>query len=326
MLSRIAESLFWLGRYLERADDTSRILEVNIQHLLEAPSINETLSCKILMAAMGTIPAPGDLDSSMVLETLAFDQANPSSVASSLAAARTNARGVSETISSEIWWALNSTYNALNEHIRLARISGPHVFFRYVRERSALLAGLIESTMSRDDAWRFLLLGRSLERADMIARLLDAELSAAGDDIDWVLMLRSCSAHEAFLRNYSREPDPVLAAEFLVLDRLFPRSIFRALTVAEECLEALDSDYTRAGRYHEARRRIGLIRAGLEHRRVQELFPELHRHLRSVQEGCAASAQAITARYFRNAVVFDWRPEGAGLETVLLNNPGMMEL
>jgi uncharacterized alpha-E superfamily protein len=318
MLSRIAESLFWIGRYIERAEDTARILDVNIHHLLEAPTVDEASSCQILLEAMG-VPLPEDevIDSRIATDLLAFDEGNPSSIVASLTAARANARGVSEAISSEMWEALNATYNALPGQIGLGRRVGPYGFFRFVRERAAIMAGLTESTMSHDDAWRFLVLGRSLERTDMLARLLATGLNAGGlGDVDWVIMLRSCSAHEAFLRTYSREPDPTRAAEFLVLDRLFPRSIFCALATAEECLAELDPVSTRAGTYNEARRVLGLVRTGLEYRRIDELLSDLPGVLRTVQAGCAATSAAIAARYFRHANAIEWMAEGTGLESV----------
>jgi uncharacterized alpha-E superfamily protein len=171
--------------------------------------------------------------------------------------------------------------------------------------------------MSRDDAWRFLVLGRSLERIDMLARLLATGLaSGEPEEVDWVIMLRSCSAHEAFLRTYSREPEPMLAAEFLLLDRLFPRSIFCTLSTAEDCLAELDPVSNRAGNYNEPRRVLGRLRGGLEYRRIQDLLPELPLQLRALQAGCAATSAAIAARYFRQAAAIEWMPEGTGLDQV----------
>jgi len=318
VLSRIAESLYWIGRYVERAEDTARILDVHVHHLLEAPSADIASTCRVLLDAMGTDAPDGPLDARRVTELLGLDPANSSSIVTSLAAARNNARGVSEAISSEIWEALNSTYNALPAQVGLARRGGLYSFFRFVRERSAVVAGLTDSTMGRDDAWRFLVLGRSLERTDMLARLLATGISAVdARDVDWVVLLRSCSAHEAFLRTYSREPDPLLAAEFLVLDRLFPRSVFCALRVAEQCLEELDPRPSRSGPADEARRRMGLVRAGLEFRSIEDLIDDLPERLRSVQEGCSAANAAIAARYFRHPGPIEWMPEGTGLAPTL---------
>src|SRR3981081_1885196 len=234
VLSRIAESLFWIGRYIERAEDTARIVDVHIHRLLEGPGVDEAAACASLLGVMG-VPLPqGSLEASRVVELLAFDEDNRSSIVSSLRASRATARGAREAISSEMWEALNATYHALASGVALGSSVGPHGFFRFVKERAAVIAGLADSTMSRDDAWRFLVLGRSLERVDMIARLLSSRLQQETDDAAGVIVLRSCSAHEAFLRTYRREANQQLVVEFLLLDRLFPRSMFCALSTAEE--------------------------------------------------------------------------------------------
>ncbi len=322
MLSRIAESVFWIGRYIERAEDTARILDVHIHHLLEGPLVDEATACANLLTAMGVAPAASvtgrrALDARTATEILAFDEAQPTSIVSSLAAARANARGVREAISSEMWEALNATYNAIPGQVSLGREVGPYAFFRFVRERAAIMVGLTDSSMSRDDAWRFLVLGRSLERVDMLARLLSTGLQpGADDDVDWTVMLRSCSAHEAFLRTYSREPEPKLAAEFLVLDRLFPRSIFRAVSTAESCLAELDPRSNRAGMPDEGRRILGLVRTNLEFRRIEDLLADLPEQLRGVQAGCSAASASLAGRYFRQTNPVAWTVEGTGLDVV----------
>jgi uncharacterized alpha-E superfamily protein len=312
MLSRIAESLYWIGRYIERAEDTARILDVHIHHFLDGPTVDEAAVCRDLLKAMGVAYADSlPLDASVVTELLAFDDTNPSSIVSSLTAARANARGVSEAISSEMWEALNTTYNALPGQVGLGRSVGPYGFFRYVRERAAVVAGLTDSTMSRDDAWRFLVLGRSLERVDMVSRLLGTGLAAPeADSSDWVVLLRSCSAHEAFLRTYRREPEPALASQFLLLDRLFPRSIFSSVSTAEECLASLDPTSQRSGTHDEARRILGLVRTNLEFSRPGDLLARLPDHLYAVQTGCSEANATLAARYFRHTTLVSWRVEG----------------
>lgn len=316
MLSRIAESLFWIGRYVERAEDTARILDVHIHHLLEAPLASETEICRSLLAVMGVSLPVEELESvsaRRVTDILAFDPANPSSIVSSLIAARVNARSVSEAISSEMWEALNVTYNGLPTQLDISGHTAPYAFFRFVRERAAIIAGLTESTMSRDDAWRFMVLGRSLERVDMLTRLLAAAVS--GPEPDWVVLLRSCSAHEAFLRSYRREPEPTLAAEFLLLDRLFPRSLFHALQEAEDCLAELDPRSGRAGMPDEARRVLGHFRTSLEFRRIEDLIEDLPGLLLSLQKGCKAVSAALAARYFRQTSPIEWSVEVVAVET-----------
>ncbi|HTJ75070.1 MAG TPA: alpha-E domain-containing protein [Acidimicrobiales bacterium] len=309
MLSRIAESLYWVGRYVERAEDTARILDVHVHRSLEDPSVEEDAACRALLAVMGVAP-PAEpvepVDTPAMLALLGFDTASPTSIAGALVAARENARSARDSISSEMWECLNATYNALPEVI--ARVVGgsPHAFFSYVKERAAILAGLADSTMSRDDGWRFLVLGRSLERVDMTARLLSASFSETSGPAEWVTTLRCCSAHEAFLRTYRRRIEPDLVAEFLLLDRLFPRSCFHALGQAEECLAELQPGASRAGFEDEARRVLGRARTELEFRRVHELIADLPSHLLALQAACAQAGEAVAGRFFRQGTPLEW--------------------
>ena len=129
-----------------------------------------------------------------------------------------------------------------------------------MRERAATVNGLAESTMSHDDGWRFLVLGRSLERVDMTARLLATRALAADHAPSWTTLLRACGADETFLRTYRGALDADHVAEFLLLDRLFPRSVFAALVEAERCLLALEPDIARAGVGDPSRRIVGRVR------------------------------------------------------------------
>jgi uncharacterized alpha-E superfamily protein len=312
VLSRIAESLYWVGRYAERAEDTARILDVHVHRSLEDPSVEEDSACRGLLAVMGLAPPDQPIDTSALIEMLGFDRGSPTSSAGALVAARENARSARDSISSEMWECLNATYNALPGVI--ARVSGgsPHAYFAYVKERAAILAGLADSTMSRDDGWRFLVLGRSLERVDMTARLLTASFGDAAGPSEWVTTLRSCSAHEAFLRTYRRRVEPDLVAEFLLLDRLFPRSAFHALGQAEECLAELQPGASRSGLDDEARRILGRARTELEFRRVHELIADLPAYLCSLQAACSEAGDAVARRFFRQSAPLEWSLEVVG--------------
>ena len=303
MLSRIAESLYWIGRYVERAEDTARILDVQFHRLLEDPWIDEDSAWRALLAVMGATPTEtAPIDARAICDLIAYDRTNPSSIVGALTAARDNARGAREAIPSEMWEGLNATWYAIGDEVRKATTMGPHGFFRYVKERASIISGLADSTLSRDDGWRFLILGRSLERADMTARLLSARWGDAGG----VTTLRCCSAHEAYLRTYRRAVDASLVAEFLLLDRLFPRSIFHALSTAESCLAELDPMTGRAGFEDEARRVLGRARTDLEFQDTRELLRRLPTHLVRVQEACGDAAAAITLRYFRQTTPIEW--------------------
>src|SRR6185369_2648213 len=180
---------------------------------------DEDAACRSLLAILGSAPPDdGRLTTGDVLEILGFDAGNPSSIAGALSAARENARGARETISSEMWEALNVTWHSLTARRVAAEHLGPTLFLGFVRERAAVLTGLAESTMSRDDGWRFLVLGRNLERVDMTARLLTIQAQAADHapaDLaqplstqQWRTLLRACGADESFLRSYGGEVRP----------------------------------------------------------------------------------------------------------------------
>ncbi|ONH36770.1 alpha-E domain-containing protein [Protofrankia sp. BMG5.30] len=313
MLSRIAESLFWIGRYSERAEHTARILDVHVQRVLEDPWLDETSAGRELLAVMG-MPAPDDAaaaDSRQVTELLAFDPGNPSSITGAVGAARENARGARDVISSEVWECLNATWNDLPHSEQLARRLGPHVFFRYIRERTAMLAGLVDATLARDDGWRFLVLGRSLERVDMTSRLLSSSISEDPASQSWVSLLRSCGAHEAYLRTYRRAVDAARVAEFLLLDRLFPRSVYWSLSMAEQILAELDGT-RREARFtvdDMARRIVGRARTELEFRSVDELVDDMPDLLVSLQRTCSTVSEAVTHRYFARNAPRSWTTE-----------------
>ncbi len=310
LLSRIAETLFWTGRYMERADDTARMVDVYVHRMLEEPQADEDAGCRALLAVLG-IPAPDDsrLNVSLTLYQLAYDQQNPSAIAGAVMAARSGARSIREVISSEMWECLNVTSHGLVTQRSAAERLGPHVYLRYIRERAALFFGLAESTMSHDDAWRFLVLGRSLERVDMTARLLLARMPATPWEVSWPMLLRSCGAYESFIRTHawSGESQPVI--EFLLMDRRFPRSVVHALATAEEALAALDTGPAGAALSDPARRRIGQLRTRLEYADPQQLPAALPDLLGSLQRSCMQASEAISARYFTYEQAVAWAQE-----------------
>jgi uncharacterized alpha-E superfamily protein len=326
MLSRIAESLFWIGRYVERAEDTARILDVHLHLLLEDPWVDEDAACRSLLAVMGMPPAatpvgPGGrpapaapIGASQVLDLLGFDGTSSSSVIGALSAARENARGARETVSSEMWECLNVTWHTLPELRRTSERLGMHSFFRWVRERCSVMSGLTDATMSRDEGWLFLVLGRSLERVDMTARLLSMHVRGGGSVPSWLTLLRSCGAWETYVRTYRGGVEDRDAAEFLMLDRLFPRSVFHALSVAESCLDGLETASatpatSRTGVADEARRIVGRTRTHLEFRRADELLADLPTELTGLQATCSAVSDAVSRRYFRHTAAVKWAHE-----------------
>lgn len=308
MLSRIAESLFWIGRYVERADDTARILDVHIQSLSEDPWASEDLALRALLTVMDQ---PVAVDGSLVTRTqvmqiLAHDPLNPSSIAGSVVAARENARRAREIVSTELWECLNTTRNQVSGSVRLAR---PHDFFAWVRERAAIVAGITDSSTRHDDTWQFMVLGRSIERADMTARLVQTQARLGDVGPGWNTLLRSAGAYEAFLRAFRGVATDERAAEFLLLDRLFPRSIVHALEQADQCLVALEPTADTRGIANEARRELARQRASLEYTPLRETLAALPEVMEDVQRSCAAASDAIRARFFPAGAATEWMGE-----------------
>ncbi len=312
MLSRLAESLYWIGRYVERADDTARIVDAYVHRVVEDPFNDDNATCRSLFAILGIEVGEeeeGPLTISSVLDRLVFDAQNPSSIAGALAAAHENARRAREAISSEMWVCLNATRNDLPRRQSLAGTIGPATYLQFVRERAALFNGLADATISRDDGWQFLVLGRSLERIDMTARLLEGRLVAAEHSPDWLTLLRASGAMESFLRASSGLAQPAEIASFLLLDRLFPRSAYHALSVADGCLDRLTPGTTRTGITDHAKRTIGAARNRLEFADPDRLVEELPDVLDFLERACAVANDEVTTRYFRQVAPVLWEAE-----------------
>ncbi|MBP2474126.1 putative alpha-E superfamily protein [Crossiella equi] len=308
MLARNAESLYWIGRYVERADDTARILDVSVHQLLEDATVDPDSASRALLHVLGIqAPEGRELDAWSLTELVAYAPANSGSIVASLTSARENTRGAREVVSTEMWECLNATWNALPERQRYARQMGPHAFFSFVEERAAMFAGLADSTMSRDDGWRFLLLGRSVERVDMVVRLLLSRVGDKASSPGWVTVLRSAGAHDTYLRTYRGAMDAGRVVQFLLLDRLFPRSVFHALRNAEACLEQLDHrPSVRIGAKAEALRLLGRARSELEFLRPADLLEDLPKRLSSLQATIREVGEAVSLQYFHAAPWVAW--------------------
>ncbi len=305
MLSRIAESLFWIGRYVERADNTARLLDVHFNVLLEDPWVDEPAANASLLAVMN-IHVEGPVTRRMVLDALAVDPSRPSSIAGTLTTARDNARRAREVISTEVWESLNTTWMQVGTRSRTPR---PHDYFAWVRERTAVVWGLSSATTSRDDAWHFMELGRSLERADMIARLLMTRALEGSSGPNWTTLLRSCSAHEAYLRTVRSLVTEDRAAQFLIVDRLFPRSIAYNLDKAETTLTLIDPGTQRDSLTDQARLALGRARTNLEYQRIDSILADLPAQMEAVQRACAEASDMISGRFFLPASSALWSQE-----------------
>lgn len=302
MLSRIAESLYWIGRYLERAEDTARILDVHLNVGVEDPLADPEAAASQLLSVMGVQCDPRT-SSADVLRLLCYDANSPSSILWALSAARESARRSRETVPMEMWESMNTTWHSVR-HDQLAAMR-PATAFRWVRERCSVIKATADSTMSHDQGWHFLVLGRSLERIDMTSRLVEAAAMTTSN-FAWTTALRSTGAHHAFVLSGHDQDSDDDAAAYLLLDRYFPRSLIRTLDAAINALGVLDGGPSRAVFDSEPARLLGQVRANLEFRERDALLDDLPERMTNLQKTCARTDEAIAQRFFEGAVAAQW--------------------
>ncbi len=310
MLSRIAESLFWIGRYIERSEGTARMVDVHMQTLLQDPWADEEQACRLLLGVLGAQAPAADrpLSREDLITTLVASRTEPSSIAFSLAAARENARRAREIISAEFWEVLNTTNARMPEVITQDKV---HSFFEWVRQRAILAVGIADVSMRHDLGWHFLALGRNIEQADMTARLLASRRWGApegdpGEGPSWVNLLRACGGYEAFLRSCRGVISEQAAANFLVRDKHFSRSILHSLDEALACLAALDPDRGDAVIPGGATAELGRIRSELLYVDPSQLRTDMPEWMRRVQASLMAAADATRDRYFASYAQPSW--------------------
>ncbi len=251
MLSRVADSIYWLNRYIERAENVARFVDVNLNLMLDLPA-GMPQQWKPLVTVTGDLELfnsrYSEANIENVIKFLMFDENNPNSIISCLAIARENARSIREVISSEMWEEVNSFYLMVKEASSTNSLSVlPKVFSR-VKMASHRFAGVMDSTMSHNEGWHFGQLGRLLERADKTTRILDVKyflllpsaewVGTPLDRIQWIALLKSASAYEMY-RKCQHHITPSSVAGFLILDRCFPRSIYFCLWQAQQCLHEI---------------------------------------------------------------------------------------
>jgi len=254
MLSRVAESIYWMSRYVERAENVARFIDANLQLVLDAPAGQEH-QWQPLMDATGDqeefAKRYGLATQDNVLNFLTFDPQNPNSIFSCLQAARENARGVREIISSEMWLQLNKFYLMVKSAAKAPiDLDVATEFFQEVKLSSHLFSGITDATMTHGPAWHLSQIGRMLERADKTSRIVDMkyyillrspeDIGTPFDHIQWGAVLRSASAFEMYRKRPGRI-SPAGVVEFLMLDREFPRSVYFCLQSARESLHLLTS-------------------------------------------------------------------------------------
>ncbi len=235
MISRVAEHCFWLSRYLERAENTARVLEVN-QTLLLDFAVPLEQQWQPLLIISGIHDMPEDADGEAVQDYMTWEPKNLSSIASTLAAARENARNIREVISAESWERLNYYYLWIHSpQARALYHSDRSAFYSEIKHINHLITGISEGTMSHGEAWDFFMLGKYLERACQTARILDVKyhillptVDQVGTPVDsahWMAILTSCSGYEPYHKQRPGSDPGIAVPDFLIFDSIFPRSV-----------------------------------------------------------------------------------------------------
>jgi len=295
LLSRVADSVYWMARYIERAENVARFIGVNLNLQLDLP-LTPAHQWQPLIDTSGDTDVfrerYGDATQGRVIEYLAYDGENSNSIASCLRLARENARSVRETISSEMWAQVNAMYLQIQTQRSLPEPERLLDAFREIRLGCHLFQGLADATMSHNEAWHFLRLGRKLERADKTSRLLDVkyfmllpstrDVGTPYDDIHWSAVLKSVSGFEMYRKKFGRiTPSDVV--DFLVMDGEFPRAVRYCIRCASESLHAITGTPIGAF-YYTSEQLMGQLQAELDFTSVTNVIRNgLHEYLDRLQ-------------------------------------------
>lgn len=300
MLSRVADNLYWMSRYLERAEHTARVTGVHWNLMLEHEPASEGRRWGRVVQSLGN-QEPVEGDPFAGAQAYSLDQ-----MVSSITAARENARQVREQISSEMWEQLNRLYH---ESRRMATpevwSAQPHDLLLTVMESSHLFQGVTDSTMIHGEGWQFIQAGRFMERVQATARLIDlhfsefsrdrGEVMNASDHMEWVGLLRSCTAFEAYCKVYTAELRPERVAEFLLLNPEFPHSVRFAV---EQLRKSLDCVHDAAPRKSDRLGKLaGRLTAALNYTPLDEIMANLHEFLMNIRRLCGNIHAGISQVY-----------------------------
>jgi len=305
MLSRVADSLYWMSRYLERAEHTARLIDVDLQLQLDQfePGTERSLR---LLAASHSYATPEGEGSATLSRTLTFDRTNPSSIVSCLASARENLRQVREQCSSEMWEQLNRLYLKTVDTEPSDSLN-VHRYYWSVQEGAHLFQGITDTTMLHGQGWHYIQLGRYVERTDALATAIGTHFSflphylnqtiEPEEYLEWVGLLKSCSAFEAYCKTYTAELRPMRVAEFVLLNAELPHSVLFAIDRVHEALQALAQLTDR--RPDEAIRIMGRLRATLAYSHIEEILANgATNYMDSIRSQCAQVHAAIQQIYF----------------------------
>ncbi len=314
MLSRVADSLYWMSRYVERAENIARILDVNLQLMLDLPKLGPEEEKKLWDPVLRSTGDNEDFDqhykstsSENVIDFLTLNTKNSNSIINCLTTARENARHVREQISLEMWEEINRTYLWMKgQTLKKIQKLGPYEFFSSVKNASHLFQGITDGTMTHGEDWDFIQVGKFLERGDMVTRILDANDEIFvntptnllnGGTLQWSAILRSCSSHDAYRKFYVAQVEPDKVVEFLILNEFFPRSIRFCAGALDEALRRISG--CQEERFtNQAEKLSGRLVAELNYSALEDIKTVgMHTYMDELQVKLNAIGEAIFQTY-----------------------------
>jgi len=317
MLSRVADSLYWMSRYLERAEHTTRLLDVNLNLMLDESSLSSERRWQRVLQALGKPKrVKWNGNPYELTRTLTFDTGIKASVLSCIIAARENSRQVREQISTEQWHRLNSLYlqvtrpelqTSMQAEALIESDEAPAAFLQQIMEAVHQFQGVTDSTMSHGEGWQFIQVGRYIERASATALLLEAyhedlwtnldNIPEGNEYLEWMGLLRSATAFEAYCKVYTADVTPDRILEFLLLDQEFPHSVRFSIDTLQAALEAIHGEGGKS-RAEPLRRLVGRLQASLNYSSVEEILSgDVIAYLRSIQSQCGGIHDMIYELY-----------------------------
>ncbi|WP_299099914.1 alpha-E domain-containing protein [uncultured Winogradskyella sp.] len=311
MLGRVANTIYWMNRYLERAENYARFMDVNFNLFLELPT-NKAQQWKPLVAITGDWPLyeelHEDVEKDEVIYFMAFEAQNPNSIYNCIVNARENARAIRPDITKEVWEQINSLYYLVKADCAKKRHDDKDLrqFFNNIKNGCQLLYGMYDATISRNDGWNFGKLGQLVERADKTSRVLDVkyhlllgsvkQVGSSLDLIQWAALLKSVSAYDMYRKKYGKLKSANIA-EFLILDTEFPRSILNCLLRAEQCIIRLSG--SSFGYSNSAQKKLGALKSQLEYTDINDIIEKgLHEYLDNIQLKLNDISTAIYDSFF----------------------------
>jgi len=327
MLSRVADSLYWMSRSEERAENIARILDVNLQLMLDLPKLGPEEQKALWEPVLRSTGDHEDFykhykvtSSDNVIDFLTLNAKNSNSILNCLTTARENARHVREQISLEMWEEINRTYLWMKgQTLKKITRQGAYEFFSQVKNASHLFQGITDGTMTHGEDWDFIQVGKYLERADMTTRILDANdeifikqrpgNTQTGGTLHWSAILRSCSSHDAYRKFYVAQVEPDKVVEFLILNEFFPRSIRFCAAALNDALRRIsgckEEHFT-----NQAEKLAGRLVAELNYSALEDIKTVgMHQYMDELQIKLNAIGEAIFQTYLFSPPLNEPEPE-----------------